>query len=301
MQSQQASKLRWQEWIEIESTRRYLCAAFICSNLLVVAYDLQPGFGITQDLEFGLLEEEKLWTAPTAEDWEALRVSRPSPPTKTIRSVMEDILTGKIDNSTQAPYYVSEFTGLVITHAISLYARNLSQITCSNNSGITYNAILLDVLASLARCREILDLARPGGIEYVWNEPEDSLLLNCEAMLRVAYTRLFLQTRMPDNILQLCESPEGNKKLLMRFASTRQERGPLITEAMLSMYETFSMPTKAGYLLVQKTAAISWSVEHAVAGWGCGKSSLQTRYVMMGFLMLSRGYSPITFSLAALS
>lgn len=28
-------------------------------------------------------------------------------------------------------------------------------------------------------------------------------------------------------------------------------------------------PIKAGYLLVQKTAALSWSVEHAVAAWDC--------------------------------
>lgn len=279
--SPEVSTLRWQEWIEIESVKRYLCATFICSNLLVVAYDLPPGFGITQDLEFGLLEEDKLWTAATAEDWQALRMSNPPLPTKTIRSVMEDMLTGTIDSSINAPYYVSEFTGLVIIHAVSLYARNLSQITRfssstgSDNSGVKPNAILLDALASLARCREILDLARPEGFEDVWYGSEGSLLLNCEAMLRVAYTRLFLQARMPDNILLLGDNSEGNAKLLMRFVSTRQERGPLITEAMASMCDAFSVPAKAGYLLVQKTAAMSWSVERTVAGWSCGKSAVQ--------------------------
>ena len=306
VKSQQASNLRWQEWIKVESTRRYLYAAFICSNLLVVTYDLQPGFGITQDLEFGLFEEEKLWGAPTTDDWEALRVSRSLPPTKTIRSFMEDFLTGMIDNNTQAPYYVSELTSFVIIHAVNMYAQNLSQITCfssskcSDNSGVTHNA-MLNALANLSRCRKILDLARPGGIEYVWNEPDDSLLPNCKAMLRVAYTRLFLQARMPDNILQLGDCPEGNEKLLMRFVDTRQERGPVITEAMLSMHEAFSLPAKAGCPLVQKIAAIRWSVEHAVAGWGCGKSPLQKQYTMMGLLTFSRGNTPIAFSLAALS
>lgn len=241
-------------------------------------YGLPPGLGITQDLEIEVLKEEKLWNASTAEEWRALRDSEISSPTKTIRDVMGDMLAGTTNDSTEySPYYVSGFTALVITHAVNVYAWNLSQLThlhispFSDLSGVAPNTLLSNALTTLARCREVLQLARPEGIESLWNNPEGPLLLSCEAMLRVAYTRLFLNASMPDGIVLLLNSPEENVRLLTRFVAARQERSPLIIKAMANMCEAFSVPSKAGYLLVQKTAAISWSVEHAVAGWGCGK------------------------------
>ena len=48
-----------------------------------------------------------------------------------------------------------------------------------------------------------------------------------------------------------------------------QERGPFLTRAVDKAYGGLLTPIKAGYLLVRKTAALSWSVEHAVAAWDC--------------------------------
>lgn len=268
--------ISYKEWIEIEATKRYLCASFVCSSLLVVVYDLPPGFSITHDLDFDALDEEKLWNAPTEEAWQALRVST-SNASLTIRRVMDDMLSGSLTANDQAPYYVSGFTALVIIHAIGMYSRNLSQFTqfktavFSDPTENVQNMLFTAALSSFARCREILNIARPDCSDFVWNEPEGPLLSNCEAMLRVAYTRLFLYEMMPDSLMLFSNSPEENTGLLRKLVSTKQRRGPLITKAMSSMCEGFSVPAKAGYLLVQKTASISWSVEHAIAGWGCGE------------------------------
>lgn len=244
---------------------------FICSSLLVLVYDIAPGVGITQDLEFELLEEEKLWNAANAEDWRALRESASPSPPRTIRSVMGDMLAGKTnDNIDGSLYYVSGFTTLLIIHGLNLYAWNLSQFShvyispFSDLSGVASNTLLTNALLTFARCSEVLQLARPEGIESLWNNPEGPLLLNCEAMLRVAYTRMFLSASMPEGLVLLSNPSDENVRLLANFVAAPQERTPLITKVMTSMCEAFSVPSKAGYLLVQKTAAINWSVEHYV-------------------------------------
>ena len=251
---------------------------FVCSSLLVLIYDVPPGVGITHDLEFESPSEEKLWNAATAEEWRSLNGLRLSSPRRTIRSVMEDMLAGKTNDNAGngALYYVSGFTTLIIIHALNMYAWNLSQLSqicmsqSSDLSGVTSNTLVTNALHTFARCHEVLELAKPSGIESFWNNPEGPLLLNCEAMLRVAYTRLFLSGGMPEGLVLLLNPPSHNVRLLEEFVASPQERTPLINKVMANMCEAFSVPAKAGYLLVQKTAAINWSVEHAVAGWGCG-------------------------------
>lgn len=251
---------------------------FICSSLLVIMYDIPPGAGITQDLEIEVLEEEKLWTAATAEDWQSLRNSGSRSQSRTIRSVMGDMLAGRTNDSVDGSlYHISGFTTLVVIHGVNMYAWNLSQFchlsasAHADLSGFTSNTLLTNTLMTLGRCREVLQLARPEGIESVWNNPEGPLLLNCEAMLRVSYTRLFLSSSMPEGITLLLNTSAEHAGLLAQFVAARQERTPLVTKVMASMFEAFSVPSKAGYLLVQKTAAINWSVEHAIAGWSCGR------------------------------
>lgn len=262
---------------------------FIQSSLLVLLYDFPPGFSITRDLEIELLDQEKLWNAPSAEHWRNLQAKEPVLPARTIRNVMEDMLAGKIyndnnndNNNNESLYYVSGFTGLVIIHAVNVYAWNLGQLghlhfaPSRDLSGVASNTILTNALTTLARCGEVLQIARPEGTESFWNSSEGPLLLNCEAILRVAHSRLFLSASMPEGVALLLNNPPDNVRLLTKFVAAPQERTILITKVMISMCEAFSVPSKAGYLLVQKTAAINWSIEHAVAGWSCGKSDHST-------------------------
>ncbi|KAF5490276.1 Cytochrome P450 monooxygenase atE [Colletotrichum fructicola] len=45
------------------------------------------------------------------------------------------------------------------------------------------------------------------------------------------------------------------------------ERSPQLLDIISKSFEGFKIPVKIGHLLVRKTAAFRWSVEHAVAGW----------------------------------
>lgn len=162
---------------------------------------------------------------------------------------------------------------------MNIYAWSLSQLTFAHNpstsdlSNPISHELLKSTLATLARCRELLNDTALDSIESMWNSPEGQLLLNGEAMLRVTYTRLFQVRAMPNGMALFLNTASEDSKHLAHFVSTEQSRGPLITKVMSNMCEALSVPSKAGYLLVQKAAAISWSVEHAVAGWGCSTSS----------------------------
>ena len=260
----------------LESNKRLLCSMFIYSNLLVVAFDIPPVFGIVQDLEIPLLAEEALWNAPTAEAWRTLRDARPPAPPQTIRNVMAEMLTGE-NGDFPGQCAISGFTALMTIHAVNILAWNLSQFSqlpillSMDSCGNAAHALLSNTLKTLARCQDVLRRAKPEGIESLWSTSEGALLLNCEAMLRVAYTRIFLNVHLPERLVLLFSTSRTKSDLLKRFVASEQYRDPVVTKIMANMCDAFSVPFKAGYLLVQKTAAISWSVEHAMAGWGCGR------------------------------
>ncbi|KAF7555081.1 hypothetical protein G7Z17_g2416 [Cylindrodendrum hubeiense] len=264
----------WEEWILRESMKRLLCSMFIKSNLLLILYDMVPGFDTSQDLDVETLEEERLWNAPTAAAWEAMR-QVVIPCTKSIRDVIGDMLSESSDEDDVAePYCVSGFTALVAVHAVNVHNWHLSQVSRTMNrgmktAGFAPNIMLQHSLAALTRCHEVLRLSRHNGVEPMWDDPEGPMLFNCEAMLRAAYARLFTNMNLPQRFTILCASSEDRKTALRRFVVAKQERSALMTKAVAHVLESILIPIKVGYLLVQKTAAFSWSIETAVSAWGC--------------------------------
>ncbi|KAH7000792.1 hypothetical protein EDB80DRAFT_582883 [Ilyonectria destructans] len=264
----------WEEWIERESMKRLLCSMFMKSNLLLILYDVVPGFDTSQDLDIEALEEERLWNAPTAATWEAMRKTV-IPCTKTIRDIIADMLSEFPDeDEVSEPYCVSGFTALVAVHAINVHNWHLSQVSRTMRrgmkmAGIGPNIMLQHSLAALTRCHEVLRLSRPHGAEPMWDDPQGPLLFNCEAMLRAAYARLFTDVSLPQRFTILCASSEDRQTALRELVAAKQDRSPLMTKAVDHVLEAILIPIKVGYLLVQKTAAFSWSIEIAVSAWGC--------------------------------
>lgn len=260
--------------------KRLLCGMFMKSNLLLILYDVVPGFDTSQDLDIEALEEERLWNAPTAAAWEAMRQAV-IPCTKSIRDILADMLSEVPPDEDEVAdsYGVSGFTALVAVHAVNIHNWHLSQVSRTmrrgmKTAGIAPNAMLQHSLAALTRCREVLRLSRPNGAEPMWDDPEGPLLFNCEAMLRAAYARLFTDASLPQRFTILCASSEDRQTALRDFVAAKQERSALMTKAVGHVLESILIPIKVGYLLVQKTAAFSWSVETAVSAWACGQYSL---------------------------
>ncbi|KAI0121269.1 hypothetical protein BJ170DRAFT_588186 [Xylariales sp. AK1849] len=264
----------WKEWVERESIKRLLCGLFIQSNLLVILYDVVPGFDINQDLDFPVLEDEHLWDVSTAEEWHKLR-QMTATPSRTFQRVLLDVLSESTDEAIiTEPYYISRFTALVVMHAVNVHVWHLNQVSQTLKQGMraagyAFNALISHTLAMLARCRDVLRHHRPESVEPSWDDTEGPLLFNCEAMLRVAYTRLFTDVSVPQKFTLLLTSRDDKLAALKRFVAAKQDRCPLMTQAVAHAFDSFFIPIRMGYLLVQKTAAFSWSVETAVSAWGC--------------------------------
>ena len=272
--------MTWPEWILRESSKRLLCGLFVISNLLLVTYDVNPGFVITKDLMLETPDEERLWNARTEEQWRELRQSRLAMARKTIREVMVDMISGQPGDETPGePYSVSGFTALVIMHAVNVHMWHMIQVIHSISRspfGPLPNESLRTMLLStassaIARCQEAITQGRSEDQAFSWDDPEGPLLFNCQAMLRIASSRLLTNTGAFDRLTLLTGDTKKTKSAIASYVAAKQDRSPFFTKAVAKAYEGFLTPVKIGHLLVSKTAAFSWSVEHAVAGWDSGK------------------------------
>ncbi|KAF2466726.1 uncharacterized protein BDR25DRAFT_376857 [Lindgomyces ingoldianus] len=272
----QESQLDWEEWISRESSKRLLCGMFIVSNLISTSFGINPGFSHTQDLEFEVLDEEKLWNARSAQEWMELRGTQSAPIGITVRDAMADLVfTDQPENQTQ-PYHISGFTMLLITHAVNIHMWSLLQFTDvsrlhysdkSPSSGI-HTALLASAFSTLSRCHQVIISVRGGeNHSTTWSDTEGPLMFNCQALLRIAHIRLFTDIRAFNRLTLLTDNPEDILRAVKEYAEAPQQRSANLTKAIMKAYEGFLAPIKIGHLLVRKTAALSWSIEHAVAGW----------------------------------
>ncbi|KAK1485782.1 3-hydroxyisobutyrate dehydrogenase [Colletotrichum abscissum] len=282
------SEMTWHTWIELESWKRALGGIFIESTLTMVIYDVNPGFHATQDLDIEAYQDEKMWNARSPAEWRELRTaaSKSSPYSRrhTIKDVLVDILLEGRYHADTVPYRVSTFTALVLTHAVVVHMWQRLQVcqalasTCPiarNDIGDEQDplraSLLNGAMQSLARCDAFLqgvrsELRQPRPEEDE-KDKEISLVFNCQAVLRIAYTKLSKISTTPCRISLLSLEDRDVGSCVSSFIMGRMERSSHILKMVSKAFEGMVVPVKMGHLLVRKTAAFRWSVEHAVAGW----------------------------------
>ncbi|KAK1536300.1 3-hydroxyisobutyrate dehydrogenase [Colletotrichum costaricense] len=282
------SEMTWHTWIELESWKRALGGIFIESTLTMVIYDVNPGFHATQDLDIEAYQDEKMWNARSPAEWRELRTaaSKSSPYSRrhTIKDVLVDILLEGRYHADTVPYRVSTFTALVLTHAVVVHMWQRLQVcqalasTCPiarNDIGDEQDplraSLLNGAMQSLARCDAFLqgvrsELRQPRPEEDE-KDKEISLVFNCQAVLRIAYTKLSKISTTPCRISLLSLEDMDVGSCVSSFIMGRMERSSHILKMVSKAFEGMVVPVKMGHLLVRKTAAFRWSVEHAVAGW----------------------------------
>src|ERR1700733_10925825 len=98
--------------------------------MISITYGVTPLFSTTHDLIIEMPCEEKLWNAPSTEQWASLRDFPVSSPIKTIREAMAAlILARKEKNANASPLYVSAFTTVVLMHAVNVHMWTQLQFT----------------------------------------------------------------------------------------------------------------------------------------------------------------------------
>jgi hypothetical protein len=248
---------------------RLLCGIFIISSLLTVTYDTAPFLSLTQDINFEIPEAEPRWEASNAQEWEAAL----DPRTYTRATVREAVTSLIFGDGYPVTNNWSVFTTTVLMHAVNIHMWHTLQ--CSQSSVSLEGALATQAEHALARCYALLTVDRPEFEEHA-ESVEGPSMFNCQALLRIAYVRLFTGIGSFNRMMLLSECQDQINSSIQAFVEAPQERTLFLTKAVNKAYGGFLTPIRAGYLLVVKTAALSWSVEHAIAAWDCGTLCFST-------------------------
>jgi hypothetical protein len=289
--------MTWSDWINFEQTKRALCVMFILSDSLMITFNMTPGFVIDRDLMIEAPASNELWAAKTSEEWEELQRSHPNSPQHTIQSILECMIRAPPTPPNSEPYCISGFTALVVMHAINIYLWHLNQLaqTVSRFSlGIwphenLRTTLLRAAISTLERTEAALQAGRSYDYKVAWDDPEHTLVFNCSAVLRAGYSRLLPPSHSFNRLALLVDDHEALSRAVKTYVTTPLERNEFVTKAASKAYEVFKGPVTIGATLVSKTAAFSWSIEHAVAGWDSGESCrLSFTFSFIRFVLLDR-------------
>lgn len=241
---------------------------------MTITYGIPPVVSIVQDGEVEMPDEEVLWSAPTEEIWRQRPEARSLVTLPSLRDAVARLMYGKeLENSAEASWNWSPFAVTVVMHAVSNQLWHVMQCTHSFSVFGAHEISLRSeftghVETALARCHAMISRENSAA-EHTWNESEGPLLFNAIALLRVAYVRAFTGAGSFNRMALLNDDSEQILSAIREYVGTPQDRSLFLTKAVARAFEGLIIPIKAGALLVKKTAALSWSIEHAIAGWDC--------------------------------
>jgi hypothetical protein len=265
-------------YVHITDRARLLCGIFVLSSLLTVTYDTSPFVSITQDLNIPLPEPEPRWEAKSAQEWAEVPYDPDTAETFTIREVMVHLffnnVTGTSRVSTENRSIWSGFATTVVMHAVIVQMWNTMQCTQAFTNFPIENFpigqhMVNEVEQALARCYSLVNKYQ-SEISESADPSQRPQMFTCQALLRSAYVRIFTGAGSFDRMMLLNENEGQVINSIQAFVQVPQRRNHFLTKAVQKAYDGLLMPITAGYLLVRKTAALSWSVEHAIAAWDCG-------------------------------
>ncbi|KAK1464205.1 hypothetical protein CMEL01_12966 [Colletotrichum melonis] len=266
----------WADWVQRESWKRLLGAIYVTNTVNTIIYGLSPAFNASQDLEIEHFHDENLWNALSANEWRELRAAYRKKNSRTTKDILKDVLAENTDDSSFESYNISPFSALILVHAILIHTWQLSQLSETSaifsfrsmtGTSSLGSSLLSNALISLDRCHGLLKQTREGQLEDMDDNDITSLCFSSHAILRAAYIRLFDNTKSFDRLCLLAEDPSTINSNVTTFANTKLERNIDCVKVIEKTLEGIQLPVKMGHMLIRKTAAFRWSVEHAVAAW----------------------------------
>ncbi|KIW34125.1 uncharacterized protein PV07_00921 [Cladophialophora immunda] len=275
----------WSAWVEREKTKRLLCGIFVFTNLLTITYGLPAAFNVVQDVDIEMPSDEIRWNASSESGWRKAIGSKDIGQSMTIRGAVSLLVSG--ETLTRFPdewRSWSPFATLVTMHAVAvqIWHRSQGTILWADNAVTDVEGMdnpltaRLQTEAALARCRQMLLQSR-NEHEFAWSEAEGPFLFNCFAILRVSYCRSCTSLSSIDPTLLLKGDATEVMDILRSHVTKPQRRDDLTTNAVARALDGFLVPVRAGTLLIRKTAALTWSIEHVLASWD--SSLLVTKWV----------------------
>lgn len=248
---------------------------WIFFNLVEMTYGVPSPLSVNRDGSVRLPCAEMLWTAHTEALWRRAVRKSPPDPSQTIHQAVARLVGANSGSATPATYW-SPFAKLVLMHAITTQISRASderlswrpQTDDSTDARSDASLSLDNVQGILNKCRSITapsTVGFDGGMDR-----SDDFLFNAASILRVAYGRALPGIFAAHRCSLLRTAKHQLRAALREFVGLKQERNAMITRTVGLIFEGLCVPVRKGVLLVRKTAALSWSMEHAFVGWDTG-------------------------------
>jgi hypothetical protein len=246
-------------------------------NLVTMTYGIPPGYSIVSDAYIEMPCDQSLWDAATAGRWQEIKKSSPLSSPLSLRDAVSRVMYGNRPKPvpdecwTWSPHAVS-----VVVNAVAIQLWHITQGSfffgefAGEPPETQRSQTLVQAEGALSRCRALITSVRSDA-DYAWTEAEGPLLFNCLAILRVSYCRAFTGVGAADSMMLLKENRDELVASIEEFVALPQDRSELITRAVGRAFEGMLIPYKIGTSLLKKTAALTWAVEHALAGWDAGE------------------------------
>lgn len=236
---------------------------------------------IIPDADIEMPDDERLWDASSEMQWTELMVLQGPVHCITLRSALNQIISGRgaeLENGAFLRW--SPFAATIIMHGMSFYlfhivqsAQAFTNFTLDEPQGSLRANLLAQAESALSRCSELFLGGSPEEHQRL-NELAASPRSNCVALLRTAFVRPANAEYSFDRVIVLGADPRTIQSELQLFVASQQPRGEFVTKAVKWAYHGLQTSIKAGHLLVKKTAAFKWGLDHAIADWDCGAYDL---------------------------
>jgi hypothetical protein len=151
-------------------------------------------------------------------------------------------------------------------HGLNIHISDILRVIEISCDSATQSALLDSAFATLDNCAQII---RQSHSDTHISSPEihAPLLFNCQALLQIAYTRIFSSTSSFNRLILLSDNADDIAAAVRAYVSAPQQRNARVTKSVTKAYEGLQRSVRLGHLLLRKTAALSWSLEFAVAAW----------------------------------
>ena len=261
---------------------RLLYGYFFLNNFLVITYGLPPGICITRDGSIEMPADQSLWDASDEESWLSLENYLAKTNPLSLRKAVSQIMCDNgQDDMPETCWTWSPFAVSVVVNAVVIHLWHVAQASHVRLQGPPNDPYTEETSASprktqmreaLARCESLVKQGRPKD-EYTWSEESGPFFFNCLALIRASYCFSFAGATLVDrmSLLQSEASVAEIDIAIHDLVVSPQKRGHYVTTAMTVTFEGLVLPCRAGSTLVKKTAAFTWAIEHALAGWTTGR------------------------------
>lgn len=259
----------WHTWIQRETAKRIRYGIFVFGSLLNITFSY-PVSTLVSDLDEELPCAEELWEAAPGQEWAEIAARYPH--SFSYQSCIDHILLAKpLDLPPDCT--IPAFGALALMHGV------LSQLWLSGQCsammwGREQSGQELSRLAEgiLSRCRKILFFGRHES-ELKPSSPDSPLPFNVVSLLRLAHVRHFAHDfGFPSKSLLHAHDGAYVAGAMAAFVAQPLVRYPELIRLIRTVYEVLHEPIKVGYVLVRRTAALHWGIEHCLTGW-CGSIS----------------------------